>query len=130
LHACTIADGCLVGMGATLLDGVRLETNSIVAAGSLVPPNTVVPTGEVWAGAPAKLLRKLTAEEVEFIIVSAADYAELAAVHLEENSKTFDQIVYDKNLRWDKELRTDDYDSHLGILRDPKTREIKYMAPI
>lgn len=130
IHACQIADGCLVGMGATLLDGVQMEANSIVAAGSLVPPNTVVGTGQVFAGAPAKLLRQLTIEEIDFIVASAVRYAELAELHLEENSKTFDQIVFDKNMRRDRLIRSEDYDSHLGILRDPKTREIKYAAPI
>lgn len=117
-------------MGSTLLDGVKMEANSIVAAGALVPPNTVVATGQIWAGSPAKLLRQLTSEEVDFVVASAGRYAELAEMHLEENSKTFDQIVYDKNLRRDRLMRSPDADSHLGILRDEKTREIKYMAPI
>eukprot|EP00210_Caulerpa_lentillifera_P002482 g2379.t1 len=117
-------------MGATLLDGVTMNKNSIVAAGSLVPPRTVIETGQIWAGSPAKLLRQLTAEEITFITSSASSYADLAALHLEENSKTFDQIVFEKKMRKDRLERSPDYDSHMGILRDPKTREIKYMAPI
>lgn len=92
LHACSISDGCLVGMGATLLDGVKMNENSIVAAGSLVPPKTVIESGQIWAGSPAKLLRQLTSEEISFITSSASSYAELATLHLEENSKTFDQV--------------------------------------
>lgn len=117
-------------MGATVMDGVKMEPKSIVAAGALVPPKTVVGTGMLFAGSPAKLLRRLTAEEIEFLSASAVYYSELAAVHLEENAKTFDQIIFDKNMRTDRLHRSEDYDSHLGILRDPKTREIKYMAPI
>lgn len=117
-------------MGATLLDGVQMASHSIVAAGALVVPNTTIESGCIWAGSPAKLLRRLTTEEIEFVVSSAERYAELAAVHLEENSKTFDQIIFEKNNRKDRLMRSPDYDSHLGILRDPKTREIKYMAPI
>lgn len=48
----------------------------------------------------------------------------------EENSKTFDEIEWDKIVRTDRLERDPDYDSHMGIDRDPKTREIKYMAPL
>ena len=49
LHACTLEDECLVGMGATVLDGAVIGTKSMVAAGALVSPGTKVPSGELWA---------------------------------------------------------------------------------
>lgn len=58
-----------------------------MAAGSLVSPGTVVPGGEVWAGAPAKFLRKLEESEAAFIAAAADDYFALAALHAEENGK-------------------------------------------
>ncbi len=63
-----------------------------MAAGSLVSPGTTVPTGEIWAGNPAKMLRKLDADEREFIKQSAANYALLADIHASENAKTPEEI--------------------------------------
>lgn len=128
LHACTIGDGSLVGMGATLCDGSKVEKGAIVAAGALVTPGTVVPSGEVWAGRPAKLLRKLEEGEAEFISQSADNYALLAAQHAEENAKTFPELEADKGRRRDRALRDPDYDSHMGLMRDVDTREIITVA--
>lgn len=128
LHACTIEDGCLVGMGATLLDGAKVGQGAIVAAGAVVPPGTAIPGGEIWAGVPAKFLRKAMPEEASFISLSAANYAELAAVHAAENSKTFEEIEVDKARREDRLVREPDYDQHLGLERDPITREITAVA--
>jgi len=128
IHACTIEDGSLVGMGATLCDGCKVEKGAIVAAGALVTPGTVVPSGEVWAGRPAKLLRKLEEGEAEFIARSADNYALLAAQHAEENAKTFPELEADKARRRDRALRDPDYDSHLGLMRDAESREIITVA--
>ena len=64
----------------------------MVAAGAVVTPGKTVPSGEVWAGSPAKLLRKLEEEETGFIAQAANDYAALAAVHAAENAKTSEEI--------------------------------------
>lgn len=64
----------------------------MVAAGAVVTPGKTVPSGEVWAGNPAKLLRKLEEEETGFIAQAANDYAALAAVHAAENAKTPEEI--------------------------------------
>ncbi|KAL3152929.1 hypothetical protein ABBQ38_012232 [Trebouxia sp. C0009 RCD-2024] len=128
IHACTVEDNSLVGMKATLLDGVTVQKGSMVAAGSLVPPNTTVPTGEIWAGNPARKLRELDAEEAEFILQSAVNYSALARIHAAENAKTHEEIEADKDAREDRLQRDPDYDSHLGIERDPITREITHVA--
>lgn len=65
----------------------------MVAAGSLVTPNTTVPTGEIWAGNPAKKLRELDAEEAEFILQSAVNYSALARIHAAENAKTHEEVT-------------------------------------
>jgi carbonic anhydrase/acetyltransferase-like protein (isoleucine patch superfamily) len=78
LHACTIEDESLVGMGATVLDGVIVQTRSMVAAGSLVSPNKVVETGWLWAGVPAKPVRKLADDELAYLAWSATHYAKLS----------------------------------------------------
>ena len=63
IHGCTIEDRCLIGMGAILLNGCCIRTGSIVAAGALVPEGMLVPPGSIVMGLPAKVVRRLTAEE-------------------------------------------------------------------
>ncbi len=79
LHGCTIHDRCLVGIGAIVLDGAVVGPDAMVGAGALVPPGRVVPPGALVLGAPAKVKRQLTADEVAFLRTSAARYAEYAA---------------------------------------------------
>jgi carbonic anhydrase/acetyltransferase-like protein (isoleucine patch superfamily) len=74
LHACTIGDNCLIGMGAILLDGCAVPRDSVVAAGSLVPPGKTYPEGSLILGSPARVARKLTAEEIAEIGTSARHY--------------------------------------------------------
>ena len=59
LHACTIEDECLIGMGAKILDGARIGTQSIIAAGSVVPVGMEVPPGSLIAGVPGKFKKAL-----------------------------------------------------------------------
>ncbi|KAK8710399.1 hypothetical protein V6N13_145723 [Hibiscus sabdariffa] len=144
LHGCTVEDEAFVGMGATLLDGVYVEKHAMVAAGALVRQNTRIPCGEmnvegnsslprsdnkpwwwlcpgpleVWGGNPAKLLRKLTEEEMAFIFQSALNYTNLAKVHAAENAKGFDEIELETMLRKKFERRDEEYDSMLGVVRE------------
>lgn len=76
LHACSVGDNCLVGMGAILLDGAVIPRDSIVAAGALVPPGKTYPEGSLILGSPAKVARKLSAEEIAKIAESAVHYRE------------------------------------------------------
>jgi carbonic anhydrase/acetyltransferase-like protein (isoleucine patch superfamily) len=78
LHACTLEDGCFIGMGATILDGAVVETGAMVAAGAVVTPGKRVGKGELWAGNPAKMLRPLSEQDMAFFPKSAANYAALA----------------------------------------------------
>ncbi len=71
---------------------MQVQKGSVVAAGAIVTPGKTVPSGEVWAGNPAKMLRKLEEEETGFIAQAANDYAALAAVHAAENAKTSEEI--------------------------------------
>ena len=81
LHGCHVEAECLIGIGAILLDGVRIGKNSLVAAGSLLTPGTDVPPGSLVIGSPAKVKRALTHEEIGNIRRSAARYVELAAIY-------------------------------------------------
>ena len=74
LHACTIGNQVLVGMGAVVMDGAEVGDNCIVGAGSLVTPGTKIPAGSLAVGSPAKVKRALTEEESRSIRESAANY--------------------------------------------------------
>jgi carbonic anhydrase/acetyltransferase-like protein (isoleucine patch superfamily) len=78
IHAATLMDDCFFGMGATILDFAVVEPGAFVAAGALVTPNKRIPSGQMWAGNPAKYFRDLKAEESEFIGISAQNYVDLA----------------------------------------------------
>ena len=74
VHGCTIEDRCLIGMGAILLNGVNVGSESIVAAGSLVPEGFEVPPRSLVMGSPAKVRRELTDADAAAIRVYAANY--------------------------------------------------------
>ncbi|UEM05733.1 gamma carbonic anhydrase family protein [Skermanella rosea] len=79
LHACTLESGCFVGMRACLMDGSYVETGGMVAAGALLTPGKRVRKGELWAGTPARFMREVTPEEIDFFPRSARQYVDLAA---------------------------------------------------
>ncbi len=74
LHACVLEARCFVGMGAVVLDEAVVESEAMVAAGAVVTPAKRVPTGELWAGNPAKLMRPLKSGEREGLLASATRY--------------------------------------------------------
>lgn len=88
LHACEIRDGCFIGMRATIMDDVVVESGAMVAAGALVTPGKIVPKGELWAGSPAKRFRELTEAEVAHIAESAENYVRLASEYKALEKKT------------------------------------------
>lgn len=78
LHGCTLHDRCLIGMGAIVLDGAEVEANTMVGAGSLVPPQKVLESGFLYVGSPVKRVRGLTEQELEYLAYSARHYVQLA----------------------------------------------------
>ena len=64
LHGCHIETGCLISIGAIILDGVRVGRDSLIAAGSLVTPNTQISPRSLVMGSPARVKRELTDEEI------------------------------------------------------------------
>jgi len=86
LHACTIGDRCLIGMGAIVMDGAVLEPDSLIAGGSVVTPRTVVPAGTLWRGNPARQARELNDQEIAYHAYSAAHYVRLKDLYLSERS--------------------------------------------
>jgi carbonic anhydrase/acetyltransferase-like protein (isoleucine patch superfamily) len=81
IHACTVEDECLIGMGATILDGARIGARSLVGANSLVPQGMIVPPGSLVYGAPAKVVSKLSLDEQGRLRGWAEKYIEVAKAH-------------------------------------------------
>jgi carbonic anhydrase/acetyltransferase-like protein (isoleucine patch superfamily) len=81
LHACTIEDLCLIGMGAVVLDGAVIRAGAMIGAGSLVPPNKELEGGYLYVGSPVKRVRELTEKERRFLKYSAEHYARLKDRH-------------------------------------------------
>lgn len=81
LHACTVEDLCLIGMGSVVLDGAVVESGAMVGAGSLVPPNKILQGGYMWLGSPVKKARELTEKEKSFLQYSALQYVKLKNRH-------------------------------------------------
>ena len=82
LHGARVEDRCLIGMGAILLGGSRIGTESLVAAGAVVREDFVVPPRSLVAGVPAKVLRQLSDEEVARIGLSAEGYVKKIRLYL------------------------------------------------
>ncbi len=78
LHACTLEDGCMVGMQATVMDGAVVESGALVAAGALVTPGKRVGAGEVWAGSPARYLRNIGDRDKDMLEYIWPGYVDLA----------------------------------------------------
>jgi carbonic anhydrase/acetyltransferase-like protein (isoleucine patch superfamily) len=84
LHGCTIADDCLIGMGARILNGAVIEPECIVGAGALITEGKRFDRGSLIVGTPARVVRQVTDEERKLLRESAAHYAEKAARYVAE----------------------------------------------
>jgi carbonic anhydrase/acetyltransferase-like protein (isoleucine patch superfamily) len=86
LHGCTVADDCLIGMGARILNAAVIGPECIVGAGALVTEGKSFARGSLIVGAPARVVRQVTEEERQLLRDSAAHYAEKAARYAAELS--------------------------------------------
>ncbi|WP_220719906.1 gamma carbonic anhydrase family protein [Agarivorans litoreus] len=86
LHGCTIGNRVLVGMGAIVLDGVVVEDDVMIGAGSLVPPHKRLESGYLYMGSPVKQARPLNEKEKAFLSESADNYVRLKQQYLEEQA--------------------------------------------
>lgn len=76
LHGCCIGDNSLVGINAVILNNARVGANCIVGANSLVPEGKQIPEGSLVLGTPAKVIRKVTDEEIKYLKLSAEHYVQ------------------------------------------------------
>lgn len=74
LHGCTVGEGSLIGIGAVLLNGARIGAHCLVGAGALVTEGKQFPDGSLIVGAPARVARALTPQQIEGLLASARHY--------------------------------------------------------
>ena len=82
LHGCEIQDGGFVGMCSTVLDGAVIESGGFLAAGAFLSNNKRVPTGEMWAGLPARKLRDLREGEDKMALMGSEHYVKESKEHM------------------------------------------------
>jgi gamma-carbonic anhydrase len=78
VHGCEIQDNCLIGMGSVIMDGAVIGTESIVGASAVVTQGTIVPPRSLVLGAPGKVVRSVTLEEIEKVLATTKRYLEYA----------------------------------------------------
>jgi carbonic anhydrase/acetyltransferase-like protein (isoleucine patch superfamily) len=83
LHGCRVEDRAFVGMGSIVLDGAVIEGKAMLAAGAMLTPGKRIPSGQLWAGRPAKYMRDLRPEELVEHAEMVAIYFELSHGHME-----------------------------------------------
>lgn len=79
VHSCDIGNNVLIGINATVLHDCKIGDNCLIAAGALVPPGKEVPSNSLFMGVPGRVMRKVTAEELEKIKENAREYEEHAS---------------------------------------------------
>jgi carbonic anhydrase/acetyltransferase-like protein (isoleucine patch superfamily) len=78
LHGCTIGEGSLIGMKSVILNWARIGKNCLIGANTLIPENKVIPDGVLVLGSPGRVVRPLTAEEIDRIHATSRHYQERA----------------------------------------------------
>lgn len=84
LHACTIGNTCLIGMGSIILDDVVTEDFVMIGAGSVVTPGKQLASCGLYVGSPARRVRELKQSEIEFLAYSAAHYVKVKDEYISE----------------------------------------------
>jgi carbonic anhydrase/acetyltransferase-like protein (isoleucine patch superfamily) len=87
VHGCVLEDMVLVGIGATILNNARIGENSIIAAGAVIPEQTVIPPNSLVAGVPGKVRRTLGDADRAMILKHANNYLDYTAIYLAETEK-------------------------------------------
>lgn len=83
VHGCILHDRAFVGLGSIVMDGCEIESDAMLAAGAMLTPGKRIPSGQLWAGRPAKYVRDLTPDDLQGMRMGVAHYVELARAHAE-----------------------------------------------
>jgi carbonic anhydrase/acetyltransferase-like protein (isoleucine patch superfamily) len=81
IHGCTIEDRGFVGLGAIVMDGCHMESDSMLAAGAMLTPGKRVPARQLWSGRPAAFMRELSDEALAGMQAGVAHYVENGRSH-------------------------------------------------
>ncbi|HEY0149658.1 MAG TPA: gamma carbonic anhydrase family protein [Allosphingosinicella sp.] len=81
VHGCILHDRAFVGLGAIVMDGCEIESDAMLAAGAMLTPGKTIPSGQLWAGRPAKYVRDLSPVELAGQREGVAHYVALAQAH-------------------------------------------------
>lgn len=84
IHGAKVGNNCIIGMGATILDDAIVEDNCLIGAHSLITSNTVIPSGHMALGSPAKVVRPLSPEEITTLKESALNYIDCKNEYLKK----------------------------------------------
>ena len=84
VHGCIVEDAVLIGMGVTILNDCRIGEGSIIAAGAVIPEQTIIPPKSLVAGVPGKIRRTLGDEDRATILKYAQNYLDYTAIYLAE----------------------------------------------
>jgi carbonic anhydrase/acetyltransferase-like protein (isoleucine patch superfamily) len=81
VHGCILRDRAFVGLGAIVMDGCEIEGDAMLAAGAMLTPGKLIPSGQLWAGRPAKYVRDLSEADLAGMRAGVAHYVDLAKRH-------------------------------------------------
>jgi carbonic anhydrase/acetyltransferase-like protein (isoleucine patch superfamily) len=87
VHGCVLEDAVLVGIGSTILNNARIGEGSIIAAGAVIPEQTVIPPNSLVAGVPGKVKKTLGDEDRKMILMYAQNYLDYTKIYLAELEK-------------------------------------------
>ncbi len=87
VHGCVLEDAVLVGIGSTILNNARIGEGSIIAAGAVIPEQTVIPPNSLVAGVPGKVKKTLGDEDRKMILMYAQNYLDYTKIYLGEMEK-------------------------------------------
>jgi gamma-carbonic anhydrase len=123
VSSCEIGDGSMVGMGAVVSPGAVIGNDCFIDAGAFVAPNTVIPSGHLYTGNPARNLRVLSEDEMKYLRSTAVEFASLGARHAKQEAKSVSEVEadYESYLkRKDLGLQYDD------VIEEPTADVMKY----
>ena len=125
IDAWTLDDYSYIGMGATIHKGAYVEPYAVVAAGAVIQEGATVPSGQVWAGNPARYLRDVTQEEKHQISEYLIEQQQLSQIYWEETEKTYRDICNsEENMAFETNMKiTDKVQSILSKMGMPLTME-------
>lgn len=83
IHGCSIADNCLIGMNATIMNGAKIGRNCVVGAGALVTENKIFPDNSLIIGVPARAVKTISESDARLILDNAEEYLKAAEIYAE-----------------------------------------------